>query len=75
MHVRTVKTYACRTATKTSKAVIPTIAAIGKIEIGTKNTLPDPMSITAKPPNTFKRVCPASMFANNLTDKLIALMQ
>ena len=28
---------------------------------------------TTKPANTFSSVCPASMFENNLTDKLIGL--
>ena len=75
MHVRTVNTYAWRTATRTSNAVMPIIAVIGRIATGNKKILPDPSSITANPPNTFRRVCPASIFANNLTDKLIGLIQ
>jgi len=75
MHVKTVNTYACNTATRTSKAVMPIIAAIGKIATGTRNILPEPISITAKPPNTLRSVWPASIFANSLTDKLIGLIQ
>ena len=75
MHVKTVNTYAWSTATKTSRAVIPIIAPIGKIAIGIRNTLPDPISMTANPPKTFNSVWPANMFANNLTDKLIGLIQ
>ena len=44
MHVKTVNTYAWSTATKTSRAVIPIIAPIGKIAIGIRNTLPDPIN-------------------------------
>ena len=46
-----------------------------KIAIGIKYILLDPINITANPPNTFRRVWPASIFANNLTDKLIGLIQ
>ena len=51
------------------------IAAIGKTATGIRNILPELISITAKPPNTFKSVWPASIFAKSLTDKLIGLMQ
>mgnify|MGYP006140925815 CR=1 FL=1 len=75
MHVRTVNTYAWSTATRTSKAVIPTIAATGNIAIGTKKIISELINITAKPPNTFNNVWPASILANNLTERLTGLMQ
>ena len=56
MHVKTVNTYAWSTATKTSRAVIPIIAPIGKIAIGIRKTLPDPISMTANPQKTFNSV-------------------
>ena len=53
-------------AIKISNPVKATMKAKGKTPV--KNGID-----TTNPANTLSKVCPASMFANNLTDRLIGL--
>ena len=68
MQVNIAKTYAWRNATRISKPVNATEKLSG-------NHPPIIPKLTTKPPNTFIIVCPAIIFANNLTDKLIGLLK
>ncbi len=64
--VKIANTYACKKAIKISNPVKATMKAKGKTPV--KKGIE-----TTNPANTFSSVWPASMFANNLTDKLIGL--
>ena len=68
MHVNIANTYACRNATNISKPV----SATEKPRGSHPPTIP---KLTTKPPNTFIIVCPAIIFANNLTERLIGLLK
>ena len=68
MHVKIAKTYACRKATSISKPV----NATEKLSGSHPPIIP---RLITKPPKTFIIVCPAIMFANNRTDKLIGLLK
>ena len=68
MQVKIAKTYAWRKATNISRPV----KATEKLSGSHPPTIP---RLTTKPPKTFIIVCPAIMFANNLTDKLIGLLK
>ena len=68
MQVNIAKTYACRNATNISKPVNATEKPSG-------NQPPSNPKLMTNPPNTFNIVCPAIMFANNLTDKLTGLLK
>ena len=63
--VKIANTYACKKAINISNPVSATINAKGKI--------PAKPNETTNPANTFNKVCPANILANNLTDKLIGL--
>src|SRR5262245_26391085 len=68
MQVSMVKTYACRNATNTSRAVSAIAISSGRGESAAK--VPAPSSMTTKPPNTLSVMCPASMLANRRTEWL-----
>src|SRR5215813_7521769 len=68
MQVSMAKTYACRNATNTSRAVSAIAISNGRGESAAK--VPAPSSMTTKPPNTLRVMCPASMLANRRTEWL-----
>ena len=68
MQVKIAKTYACKKATNISKPVNATEKLSG-------NQPPNKPKLMTNPPKTFNIVCPAIMFANNLTDKLTGLLK
>ena len=68
MHVKIANTYACKNATNISNPVRATEKLNG-------NQPPINPRLMTKPPKTFSIVCPAIMFANNLTDKLTGLLK
>src|SRR5215831_7044161 len=68
MQVSMVKTYACRNATNTSSAV--SAIAINSGSGDSAANVPAPSSMTTKPPNTSRVMCPASMLANRRTEWL-----
>ena len=68
MQVNIAKTYAWRNATKISKPV-------NAIEKPSGNHPPSNPKLITNPPKTFNIVCPAIIFANNLTDKLTGLLK
>jgi hypothetical protein len=68
MHVKIVKTYACKNAIKISNPVNATITPRG-------NHPPTKPKDKTKPENTLSIVWPAIIFANNLTDRLMGLVK
>ena len=68
MQVNIAKTYAWRNATNISKPVNATEKPSG-------NHPPSKPKLITNPPKTFNIVCPAIIFANNLTDKLTGLLK
>ena len=72
MHVNTVNTYACNSATKNSKAMIAKFIKNGNAASGNKLV---PAKITTKAAKIFNIAWPATMFAKRRTERLIGLVK